>query len=236
MPYFCAGFNKTYYPLKTSISTAYPSHSSKIFKKMDNSKKIQFGLLGLVAVLGIAYLASGKFKSEGDTIRGNAVSASNGVRPVESSASGNIPGTNVTAAAAPSGPATTIKYDEDSFDFGVTDEGEVVKHEFKFKNSGNEPLLISNCKGSCGCTVPTWPKEPIPPGGTAAIHVEFNSKGKPGNQSKRITVTANTVPTETFLEIKGTVKGKEQPAVRDASGATRPQPADNGQIQQKPRQ
>ncbi|HNE30288.1 MAG TPA: DUF1573 domain-containing protein, partial [Saprospiraceae bacterium] len=82
---------------------------------------------------------------------------------------------------------------------------------FKFKNVGSEPLLITNCKGSCGCTVPTWPKEPIPPGATGEIKVEFNTKGKPGRQSKRVTVTANTVPTETFLEIAGEVRGKEMP-------------------------
>jgi len=90
----------------------------------------------------------------------------------------------------------------------------VVKHIYKFKNTGTEPLIISNAKGSCGCTVPTWPKEPVPPGGTGELKVEFNSKGKPGPQSKRVTVTANTTPTETFLEISGEVRGKEQPAAK----------------------
>jgi hypothetical protein len=62
--------------------------------------------------------------------------------------------------------------------------------------------------------VPTWPKEPIAPGATGEINVEFNSKGKPGQQHKQVTVTANTTPTETFLVIKGTVRGKEQPVSR----------------------
>ncbi|MCC6410910.1 MAG: DUF1573 domain-containing protein [Saprospiraceae bacterium] len=127
---------------------------------------------------------------------------------------GNIPGTNVNTISTPTGPTTTIKYDSDRFDFGSTDEGEIVKHIFKFKNTGNEPLVISNAKGSCGCTVPTWPKEPVPPGGVGELKIEFNTKGKPGRQSKRVTVTANTVPTETFLEITGDVRGKEQPAAK----------------------
>ena len=80
-----------------------------------------------------------------------------------------------------------------------------ISYVFKFKNTGSEPLVISNAKGSCGCTVPTWPKEPVPPGGVGEIKIEFNTKGKPGRQSKRVTVTGNTVPTETFLEITGEV-------------------------------
>lgn len=103
----------------------------------------------------------------------------------------------------PAGPATTIQYDQPVFDFGTIDEGEIVKHAYKFKNTGSEPLVISNAKGSCGYTVPTWPKEPVPPGGEAVINVEFNSKGKPGPQSKRVTVTANTTPTETFYRDQG---------------------------------
>ena len=62
--------------------------------------------------------------------------------------------------------------------------------------------------------MPTWPKEPVAPGASAEIKVEFISKGKPGRQCKKVTVTANTTPTETFLEIMGEVKGKEQPAAK----------------------
>ena len=131
---------------------------------------------------------------------------------------GNIPGTNLNATSmpqgasdVPSGPTTTIQYESNEFDFQTVNEGEIVKHIYKFKNTGDVPLIISNCKGSCGCTVPTWPKEPIQPGADGEIKVEFNSKGKPGPQRKQVTVTANTTPTETFLVIKGEVHGKEQP-------------------------
>ena len=106
----------------------------------------------------------------------------------------------------PTGPTTTITYEHTDFDFGKVKEGEKVKHTYKFKNTGSEPLIISSAKGSCGCTVPKWPSEPIAPGGTGQIDVEFDSKGKPGKQTKRVTVTANTTPAQTFLNITGEVE------------------------------
>jgi hypothetical protein len=184
---------------------------------MERSKQIQIGLLALVGLLLIANLFGGGFKnwlpkSEGQQIKDAAASSMTGATAPATVQDGNIPGTNVNTPQVPAGPATTIRYDNDRFEFGVADEGEVVKHEFKFTNTGKEPLVISNCRGSCGCTVPTWPREPIPAGASGVIHVEFNTKGKPGNQSKRVTVTANTIPTETYLEVSGEVRGKDQPA------------------------
>ncbi len=105
----------------------------------------------------------------------------------------------------PKGPTTTIEFEENEFDFGTVTEGETVRYTYKFKNTGNEFLIIKNAKGSCGCTVPSWPKEPLAPGETAEMLVEFNTKGKNGRQSKRVTITANTDPIQTFLTIKGEV-------------------------------
>ncbi len=187
---------------------------------MEKSKQIQIGLLAILALLLIANLFGGGFQnwfgqSEGDQIRQSAASmtGSNSVEPQNqaTTGTGNIPGTNVNATSTPIGPLTTIKYDDASYDFGVADEGTVVKHVYKFTNTGDEPLVISNARGSCGCTVPTWPKQPIPPGGKGEINVEFNTKGKPGRQSKQVTVTANTNPSDTHLEIHGEVRGKDQP-------------------------
>lgn len=107
---------------------------------------------------------------------------------------------------APAGPTTTMTFEHTDFDFGTVKDGEKVKHTYKFKNTGTEPLIISNAKGSCGCTVPKWPSEPIAPGASGSIEVEFDSKGKPGKQTKRVTVTANTNPAQTFLNISGTVE------------------------------
>jgi hypothetical protein len=190
---------------------------------MERNKQIQVGLLVLLAILLVSNVffkdgIKSMFASEASRIResaaassltGNADGSLTAMPPVD----GNIPGTNINSQLS-NLPPTTIQYETDKFNFGVIDEGEVVKHVFKFKNTGNEPLLISNAKGSCGCTVPTWPKEPVPPGGSGEISIEFNSKGKPGQQSKRVTVTANTNPSETYLEISGEVRGKEQPAAK----------------------
>jgi len=100
---------------------------------------------------------------------------------------------------------TTFEFEESTFDFGTIDAGEKVSHVFKFTNTGDNPLLIKNAKGSCGCTVPKWPKAPIMPGETGEILVEYNSKGKKGLETKRVTLTANTDPAQTFLTITGEV-------------------------------
>ena len=193
---------------------------------MERSKQIQAGLLAVIALLLIANLFGGGFQNWfSKSGKAGLEAAAAGVSAQDYSSgsmvpnSGNIPGTNTSATPTPSGPTTSIQYENDKFEFGVVNEGEIVKHMFKFKNTGSEPLVISNAKASCGCTVPVWPKEPIPPGGSGEIAVEFNTKGKPGAQSKQVTVTANTNPTETFLVVSGEVKGKEQPVARDGNGA-----------------
>ena len=101
--------------------------------------------------------------------------------------------------------AATLVLEEQIFDFGTLEEGEKVEHIFKFTNTSNNPLTISNARGSCGCTVPEWPKEPIAPGEKGEIKVKFDSKGKKGVQSKTVTLTANTIPGNTILTIKSDV-------------------------------
>jgi hypothetical protein len=102
-------------------------------------------------------------------------------------------------------PGPVIEFNETEFDFGPIEEGERVSYVFKFTNTGDAPLLITEAKGSCGCTVPSFPKVPIMPGEGSEIEVEFNSKGKLGKQTKRITITANTTPAQTFLTMSGMV-------------------------------
>lgn len=102
--------------------------------------------------------------------------------------------------------ATTMSFQEMKYDFGTVQEGEKVTRKFKFKNTGDKPLTIQNAKGSCGCTVPTWPRTPIAPGAENEIEVVFDSKGKPGKQTKTVTITANTSPSPTTtLTITGEV-------------------------------
>lgn len=103
-------------------------------------------------------------------------------------------------------PKAIIKFETENYDFGSINEGEKVKYAYKFKNEGKNPLIIESAKPSCGCTVPTFPKDPIPPGGTGEIVAEFDSQGRPGETQKTITITANTEPTTTVLNLKGFVK------------------------------
>lgn len=113
-------------------------------------------------------------------------------------------------AAAVAGKTTTIKFDESSYNWGSVNEGDKMTHNFKFKNTGTNDLIISDAHGSCGCTVPEWPKEPIKAGKTGEIKVVFDSKGKPGENTKTVTLTANTEPANTILTIKGSVKPAEE--------------------------
>lgn len=105
-------------------------------------------------------------------------------------------------------PKTEITFEESSYDFGSITKGEKVNHTYKFTNTGNEPLIITNAKASCGCTVPEWPKEPIAPGEGGEIPVVFNGRSV-GTQNKTITITANTNPPKTRLTIRGKVEDAE---------------------------
>ncbi len=122
------------------------------------------------------------------------------------------------AETVPVGPLTSIDYPETEFNFGEIEEGEKVIHEFAFKNTGTEPLVISKAQGSCGCTVPDWPREPIPVGETGVIKVQYDSRGKGKTraeggraENKRVTITANTDPVNTYLYVKGTVYKPDAP-------------------------
>lgn len=105
----------------------------------------------------------------------------------------------------PVGGNAKMEFEAYDWDFGKITQGEKVEHTFKFTNTGTEPLVISDAKGSCGCTVPSYPKEPIPPGESSEIRVAFNSKGKKGVQRKSVNITANTTPNRTTLNITSEV-------------------------------
>lgn len=107
-----------------------------------------------------------------------------------------------------SGPV--IEFEKDVHDYGTIKQHGNGVYEFKFKNTGTEPLTISNAKGSCGCTVPEWPKEPIAPGESGSIKVKYDTK-RVGPFGKSVTLQSNAVnePTKT-IRIKGNVE--EAPA------------------------
>lgn len=119
------------------------------------------------------------------------------------------------------GPAAAIEYVEKEHDFGTVKEGTVVEHTFKFKNTGDVPLIIQNAVASCGCTVPSKPKDPIAPGQVGEIKVRFDTATRPGNQNKTVTVTANTEPAISRLTIKGNVEPKAATATSGTEGPVR---------------
>ena len=108
------------------------------------------------------------------------------------------------ATAAAQGPS--ISLDKDVHDYGTITQGADGGCQFTVTNDGTDPLIISRCKGSCGCTVPKCPKEPIQPGAKGQIEVKFNSKGKKDAQTKKVTINANTDPPQTMLTITAFVE------------------------------
>lgn len=105
-----------------------------------------------------------------------------------------------------------MKFESAVIDYGTIEHNADGKREFVFTNTGNAPLIISNAKGSCGCTVPTWPKEPIAPGETATIGVKY-ATNRVGKFTKSITLTTNTAEKLKNLTIKGEVlKPAKEPA------------------------
>ncbi len=106
---------------------------------------------------------------------------------------------------APAGKAPVMKFEVEEHDFGKISQGERVSYAFKFKNIGGSDLLISEAHGSCGCTVPDYPKTPIPPGTEAVVNVEFNSEGKHGKQEKTVTLTTNCEPNTKVITIHAEV-------------------------------
>jgi hypothetical protein len=194
------------------------------------NNKIVIGLLGVIAVALIvnAVLLSGNGKA-GDVdpkgpkaaferkaastaaeARQNAYDAIAATNPVPTERPTQIEleraaQTTTRQESAPSGPLTSIKFDNNSHDFGTIYQDSENKKIFRFTNTGKEPLIIENAKGSCGCTVPKYPKEPIAPGKTGEIEVVYRPGKQKDFQTKNITITANTDPANTMLTISANV-------------------------------
>ena len=115
-----------------------------------------------------------------------------------------------SAEAASEGRFAAYEFESNDYDFGKVDEGTIVEHTFRFKNVGEVPLVVQEAKGSCGCTVPEKPENPIPVGEYGEIKVKFNSQGRTGSQSKTVTLTSNTNPEKMVLKITGVVEGSAQ--------------------------
>lgn len=117
-----------------------------------------------------------------------------------------------TVKAATNTKGAKIEFESKTIDYGTIENGADGNREFKFTNTGDAPLVITNAKGSCGCTVPTWPRTPIAPGASDVIKVRY-ATNRTGGFSKTVTLTTNAVNSATVrLRIKGTVKPKVEEA------------------------
>ena len=160
-------------------------------------ENVKLGILGAVALLTLVntYQIS--------TLNDNTVVAQ------PSSTVAATPANN--ALPAPVEPVadiakTTFEFPETEYDFGKINQDSENRKVFAFTNTGSEPLIIEKAVGSCGCTVPNYPKEPIAPGKSAEIEVIYKPGKQKGNQSKTVTITANTDPKNTMLYIKADVQ------------------------------
>lgn len=127
-------------------------------------------------------------------------------------ATSKIKSENVTQAAerdAVAGDFPVITFDKKEHDFGEIENGTPVSTVFTYTNTGNSPLVITDIKSTCGCTVPQdWSKEPLAPGASSKFTVDFNGKGSPGSAtSKTVTITANTEAGTETVKIKAFIKG-----------------------------
>lgn len=103
-----------------------------------------------------------------------------------------------------------IHFEKKIHDFDTVRQGEVVKYDFRFRNTGKAPLIIVNAKGSSGSVIPTYPRHPILPDSTAVIGVLFNTSNRLGHQTKTVTVQSNTDPERNLLRIKALIVRKAQ--------------------------
>ncbi len=113
-----------------------------------------------------------------------------------------------TAQPAADGKSPIMTLNKTEHDFGTITEGDKPSYSFTFKNTGASDLIISNAVGSCGCTVPEYPKQPVKPGESGKITVSFNSSGKNGRQQKTVTLTTNTAAGKELLTIKTNINPK----------------------------
>lgn len=178
---------------------------SKILNHMLKQVKVL-----ILALLAVGFLAScGNEESTAQAEAKNELTDNSTVQPANPNAAQPTAQPTATQTDVPAGPTTVMSFEATEFDFGTVQDGEKVAHTYTFKNTGDEPLILSNAKGSCGCTVPQWPREPIAPGAEGEITVEFNSKGKKGKRNQKVTITANTNPPQTFIYLKGEVLAEE---------------------------
>ena len=180
---------------------------------MSNGLKV--GILVVMAG-ALGFLGYTQFKKSGNEIESRPVevattpaatdgssAATTNAMPGEDNGNGSATKLSETRAK------TTMAYDKKEHNFGTIKQGDQVECVFKITNTGKEPLIIEEAHGSCGCTVPDYPKDPSPAGETRDMKVKFNSAGKKGDQAKTVTIIANTDPIQSMITIKANVDAPE---------------------------
>ena len=155
-------------------------------------------ILSLVVAGSVIFSVSGQTAEKVEVLPVRAT-------PAAATAHGSQPTVTQVAPVNPNAPE--IKFESDVIDYGTLDYNGDGLREFIFTNTGKEPLIITRAKGSCGCTVPTWPKEPIMPGAKGKIKVKY-ATNRPGKFTKTVTISSNAKTASKRLTIKGTVKPK----------------------------
>jgi hypothetical protein len=120
----------------------------------------------------------------------------------------NVPAT--ASGKAVTGSAPVMSFEEELHNFGKITQGETVSYAFNFQNTGGSDLVISSAQGSCGCTIPNYPKGAIKPGQTEKIDIKFESSGKSGLVKKTVTLVTNCTPSTVVLTIEATVDVPEE--------------------------
>ncbi|MBI2281186.1 MAG: DUF1573 domain-containing protein [Bacteroidetes bacterium] len=177
-------------------------------------ENIKIGLLGIIALT----LVVDTFFMDKSNSSAVSEPTNNIVSNVAATQPNSLPPNPITNPTNPQQPQpqqpsqsetrakTSIKFADMSHNFGEINQESKNTHVFKFTNTGNQPLIIENATGSCGCTVPTFPKEPIAPGKTGEIEVVYSPGQQQGEQMKTVSITANTDPIVTTLNISAKVK------------------------------
>lgn len=172
-------------------------------------KVLYFKVIMIVFVAGAINGCSDK------KLENNIKSLEKRVAALEGKSGGRSTPVTPTNAATPvvnsgnTGELPVMTFQNTDYNFGTINEGDIVDYTFEFTNTGTFPLIISKATATCGCTVPSWPKEPIAVGAKGEIKIKFNSENRKNLQTKYVNINANTLPEVTRLKITGNVIPKE---------------------------
>lgn len=171
------------------------------------SNTVKYVLMGVIAVglIANAYLLmTGAYSGDSKSPQPKSSAAAKTLSNNKADAN-KLEQSTVKRDAVEAGPLTEMTFASPAHNFGSIKQDTENRHVFTFTNTGAEPLIIENAKGSCGCTVPQYPKEPIAPGETGEIEVVYKPGKQKNKQTKTVTITANTEPRTTTLTITADV-------------------------------